>query len=415
MKILYLNPDRGIPVLGDKGASVHVREFVSGAAALGHDVVLACAALGTGNAPPPARILQLEVPTEDAILADACRVCGLDVECLENPAARREVVLLAYDHGLPARVFIDTAKIGFAPDVVYERHALFSSAGASIAAGLGVPRVLEVNAPLVTEQARFRGLFFKDLALKKEAESYIKANVIIAVSEAVAAHVRSVTHSADEVRVIANGVNIARFDSKGDREKIRRQLGLGEEAVVGFIGSFKAWHGVDQLLDAFEMVLRKHPTATLVALGDGPELPTLRARAASSAYARQVIFPGRVPHCDIPDWLAAMDLTVAPYLPQKDFYFSPLKIVESLAAARPVVAPRIGQIVELVADGGTGLLFAPGSVAGCAQAICTLLNAPARRAAMGEAGRLFALTRDWKTVVAQVLACIRSPPAKPSA
>lgn len=415
MKVLYLNPDRGIPVLGDKGASVHVREFVTGATALGHDVVLACARLGSGNAPPPARILPLEVRDDNAFLEDACRLLGLESHYLGNPTARREIVLLAYDLGLPERLLLDLATMGFAPDVLYERHTLFSSSGATIAAHLGVPRILEVNAPLVAEQATHRGLFLTDLALTKEAESYRNADVIIAVSEAVAAHVRSVTRSTGEVRVIANGVDVARFGSTGSRQMIRTQLGLGDEEVVGFVGSFKTWHGVGQLLEAFERVLRKHPNARLIALGDGPELPALRTRAASSAYASQILFPGRVPHCEIPHWLAAMDLTVAPYLPQEDFYFSPLKIVESLAAARPVVAPRIGQIADLIADGTTGLLYTPGSVEGCAEAICTLLNEPDRCAAMGQAGRRLAIGRDWKNVVAQVLASIDSPIVEQSA
>jgi len=409
MKILYLNPDRGIPVLGDKGASVHVREFVSGAAALGHNVVLGCATLGTGNAAPPARILRFEVPTDDVALSDACRVFGLSLEYLGDVAARRELELLAYDCGLAQRVLSELARIKFEPDVIYERHALFSSMGAAVAARLGVPRILEVNAPIVKEQARFRGLLFTGLALRKEAESYLKADVTIAVSQAVAAHIRTVIRSMGAVRVVGNGVNMARFKSNGSREKLRRRLGLTDEPVIGFIGSFKAWHGVNSLFDAFEVVLRKHPTAALVALGDGPERAALHARAAAAPHSRQIIFPGKVPHAEIPDWLAAMDLTAAPYLPQSDFYFSPLKIIESLAAARPVVAPCIGQITELVQDGETGVLFAPGSVAGCAEAICTLLDEPERRTEMGAAGRRFAAGRDWTHVVQEILSFVGSP------
>jgi glycosyltransferase involved in cell wall biosynthesis len=404
MKILYLNPDRGIPVLGDKGASVHVRAFVSGAAALGHEVVLACATLGSGNPAPPARIMLMQVPTEEEILNEACRDLGLGADLLSIPAARREIERLAYDQALPERVLRELDRMEFEPDVIYERHALFSRAGAVIAATLGVPRILEVNAPLVDEQARHRTLVLTGLALEREAESYRKTDSIIAVSEAVAAHVGAAIGSRGKVRVLSNGVDIGRFDRSGRREQFRTQLGVGEEPVIGFIGSFKAWHGVEDLLDAFELVLRRHPAAKLVAVGDGPELPVLRARAAAAPYTGQVTFAGKVPHAEIPDWLAAMDLTAAPYLSQENFYFSPLKIVESLAAARPVVAPCIGQIAELVSDGQTGLLFAPGSVAGCAEAICALLDDPARRIEMGAAGRRFAAGRDWTNVVRQGLA-----------
>ena len=412
MKILYFNPDRGIPVLGDKGASVHVREFVAAAAALGHEVVLVCATLGSGNASPAVRILHLAVPTHEEVLLKACRKCNVEVEHLENSVARRELTLLAYDQDLAGRVLIDLAQTGFQPDLVYERHALFSSAGAKIAAVLSIPRILEVNAPLVAEQTQFRSLFLTQLAREMEAESYSKADVVVAVSEAVAAHVRSVT-TLPRLRVVANGVDTLRFNCTDRRGAIRMQLGLGEEAVIGFIGSFKVWHGVDTLLDAFDIVRRKHPTAKLIALGDGPELAALRARAASSAYAHQLIFPGRVSHFDIPEWLAAMDLTVAPYRPQEPFYFSPLKIVESLAAARPVVAPRIGQVAELVSHGNRGLLYPPGSVSGCAAAIGALLDEPARRIDMGNAGRRFAAGQDWRTIVARVLAYVEPHVSEP--
>ncbi|MBU6498035.1 MAG: glycosyltransferase, partial [Rhodospirillales bacterium] len=115
-------------------------------------------------------------------------------------------------------------------------------------------------------------------------------------------------------------------------------------------------------------------------------------RAAAMAIASS--FPGAIAHADIPAALARMDLTVAPYLAQEDFYFSPLKVVESLAAGCPVVAPRIGQIPELVADGQTGLLYEPGDLAACRAAILRLLDDPAGRHRMGREAAARA-RRDW--------------------
>jgi glycosyltransferase involved in cell wall biosynthesis len=404
MKLLYLNPDRGIPVLGDKGASVHVREFVSAAAALGHEVVLACATLGAGNAAPCARLLELPVQADDASLRDACAGCGLDPDYLDNPVARRELERIAYNRGLAPRLLRELARIEFEPDVLYERHALFSSSGSSIAAALSIPRILEVNAPLVVEHAKFRGLVLRDLALSHEAESFAFPAVIIAVSDSVAAHVRSRSRTRNPIQVVANGVDVGKFQVAVDHQTIRARLGLGPGPVVGFIGSFKPWHGVDQLLDAFGIVLASHPRATLVAIGEGPGLPALRDRALRAGYAANVVFPGRVPHEAIPQWLAAMDLTVAPYVPQADFYFSPLKIVESLAAGKPVVAPRLGQIVELLGDGTAGALYTAGSVEECAEAICSMLDDPGGRAATVDVCRRLAAGRDWKAIVKRILA-----------
>ncbi len=83
----------------------------------------------------------------------------------------------------------------------------------------------------------------------------------------------------------------------------------------------------------------------------------------------------------MPAHLAAMDIAVAPYDVPPDFYFSPLKLFEYMAASRPVVAAAIGQIEDCLHDGVTGLLYPPGDVMALAQRIATLVDDPARRRA----------------------------------
>lgn len=403
MKILYLNADPGIPVQGDKGASVHVREFIAAAASLGHEVVLACASLGEGNPPPPAHILHLPMPKDEPTLRSVCQRLGLDPSGLDDDRMRREIRRIASDDALPRRVAAEIDRMEFRPDVVYERHSLLSCSGAGIATHYGVPRILEVNAPLVEEQARYRGLQLNSQAQTMQAASYRGAQVVVAVSEAVAAHVREIVAGAVRVVVVPNGVDTEHFGRDGQCDGIRDEFDLGDGAVVGFVGSFKPWHGVSMLIEAFESIASRHPTARLAAVGDGPDLESIRYRIAHSPCAAQVVLPGRVPHARIPHWLAAMDVTVAPYLPQADFYFSPLKIIESLAAGRPVIAPRLGQICDIVKDGTTGILYEPGSVHGCAEAMDRLLSQPELRRRMGNNARNFAGGHSWKHVVATVL------------
>ncbi|MHB8476185.1 MAG: glycosyltransferase [Steroidobacteraceae bacterium] len=405
MKILYMNTDRGIPVLGDKGASVHVRAFISAAAALGHEVVLACATLGQGNPAPPANIIHLGTEVDDAAALEECEERAFPASDLDDPIIRREVEHLANDRALAVRLLTALDRIAFKPDLIYERHALFSQSGVRVAAELGVSRLLEVNAPLIAEQMNYRGLRLVVAALAAQACSYRAAAAIIAVSDAVASHVRSVIGPTDKLHVIPNGVDLALFGQPGGGFDIRNQLGLGSGPVVGFVGSFKPWHGIGLLLDAFETLVAGRPELRLVAAGDGPDLPMARARAAKPALAGRVVLPGRIAHADVPAWLAAMDVTVAPYLPQPDFYFSPMKIVESLAAGRPVVAPRIGQIPDLVSDGETGLLFPPGDASALGFALARLIDDPCTRVAMGKAARASAATRGWSSIVRQILEC----------
>lgn len=392
MKILYLNFDRGIPVLGDKGASVHVRAFVAAASRLGHEIALACASLGEGNPPPPARIIDLGYVTKGAPAPDL------------DKTIQRELARLTYDQAVPSRVLRAVEAAKFVPDIVYERHALFHRAGVEIAARLRVPRLLEVNAPLVEEQRTFRGLSMETEARAAELDSYRGADTIIAVSEAVAAHVSEVLGRSDRVHVVPNGVDLSLFTARDERRpEIRKRLELGSGPVIGFIGSFKPWHGVLSLLEAFASLRSAHPGIRLLAVGDGPEREAVRARANALGLADQVILPGRTAHTNIPEWLSAMDLTVAPYQPQPEFYFSPLKILESMAAGRPVAAPAVGQIQRLIEDGMTGRLYRPDG-SDLSQVLHELIDDRVALVAMGERARDRATSFDWTAVVARILA-----------
>jgi glycosyltransferase involved in cell wall biosynthesis len=405
MKILYLNLDRGIPVLGDKGASVHVRSFITAAQARGHEVALACAALGEGNPPPPALMLPIEPEDSPRALAAARVAAGLPAEALHDTVTRRELGRLAYDKTAAGRIVTALAAKNFVPDVVYERHALFHRAGVDVARYFGVPRLLEVNAPLIEEQRKFRGLRLVGLARQAEFDSYRGADAIIAVSGGVASHVRAVT-GGNNIAVIHNGADLQRFAAGVGDDSIRRRLNLGAAPVIGFIGSFKPWHGMAFLLDVFAGLLLHFPELHLLAVGDGPERENIIAKAAALRLGQRVILPGRVPHEEIPAWANAMTLTVAPYLPQPDFYFSPMKIVESLAAGRPVVAPDIGEISGIVRHGENGVLYAPGDSEACGRAIHTLLADTAGCAAMGRQARLDAAGLGWHAVVDRILALV---------
>jgi len=148
-------------------------------------------------------------------------------------------------------------------------------------------------------------------------------------------------------------------------------------------------------LDAFADILARRPDAALLLVGEGPALADLQARVARGQLQGRVTLTGRIPHADIPGYLAAMDVTVAPYTAQDGFYFSPLKVVESLATGRPVVAPQLGQLTDLLQDGVTGLLYLPGDRAAFVQQIVKLLNDPSRLRAMGRAAATAAQDFGW--------------------
>ena len=404
MRILYLNPDRGIPVLGDKGASVHVREFVTALARHGHEIVLLCANLGEGNAPPPGTLIEIPVETDVSALERECLGWGLPLTALDDQTTRRELQRLAYDRSFCAHALAAFVKQGFRPDFIYERHALFHSAGGTVARSLGIPRILEVNAPLIREQEQFRGLVLKDIATIAEIASFREADCIIAVSDEIARFVGSCGIEAKKILTVPNGVDTDFFNPNVGGAAIRQRYGIGNNPVIGFIGSFKPWHGIDFLIDGFIAMAHKHPDVHLLCVGEGPELTRAKERIALRGLDRRAFFTGRIPHADVPGHLAAMDISVAPYLSQANFYFSPLKIVESLAVGTPVVAPRIGQIEMLVDDEETGLLFEPDDNNDFVEKALSLIADEERRRLMSERARTRANSDfSWEKAGGRVL------------
>ncbi len=402
MNILYYNPDRGVPVLGDKGASVHVRAMAEALRDLGHRVVIVCATKGAGNRLEGVEIVECSRVTDDVAEAETLSSLGLSRDSLADIVLAREVAKISGEIGRAAWLESQLASLGFAPDLIYERHALFHWAGGELAGRLGVARLLEVNAPLVDEQARYRGLRLRAQAEAAERRNYEGASAIIAVSDAVAAHVQAIVGTAVPVKTVQNGVNLALFQ-QADCHELRTRLGLEDKTVIGFVGSFKAWHGVMELVDAFASLLRDDPCLHLVALGDGPEAGRVQSRIDELAIGHACTLPGRAQHNEVADWLALMDIVAAPYLTQPDFYFSPLKIIEAQAAGRAVVAPRLGQIGAMIDDNVTGSLYAPDDPSGLTSSLARLVKQPLLRHQLGRAARDGAAGQDWKHIAGRIL------------
>jgi glycosyltransferase involved in cell wall biosynthesis len=338
MNIAYVCADRGIPLLGTKGASVHVRAITGALAERGHQVHVLCARLGDDNSAPA---------------VDSIRHC-------------------VTQHDLAGALCDLAASSGLG--MVLERYALDSGAARQTTKRLGIPLVLEVNAPLVKEAARWRGLTDTTPQLANERHAFQTADAIVVVSRALAAYVKAVA-PLTPTHWISNGAAVDRIAAAVTAKPSRP--GAQRATVVGFTGSMKRWHGLHELLDAFTHVRSTHADSVLVLAGTGPEEPALRERVSADPTLRNCVqFTGGIPHDDIPALLATFDIGVAPYLATDDFYFSPLKVVEYLAAGLPVVHPRLGDLCEIVAD--AGISYDPNEPTGLACALDQILRDPAR-------------------------------------
>ena len=216
MRIVYICADPGIPVFGPKGASVHIQDVVRELVRRGHDVEIHAVRMG------------------DRVPADLADVPTVEYPLDADGAGDRERAQAQASRAIAQRV----AKS--APDLVWERYSLFSTALASLAKGSGVRGILEVNAPLIEEQRRHRRLDDEAGARSALVEQAGAARAIICVSDPVRAWVEEMTGT-ERAHTVPNGVDTNRITP------VTEEAG---RVVVTFVGTLKPWHGVEHLIGA---------------------------------------------------------------------------------------------------------------------------------------------------------------------
>jgi glycosyltransferase involved in cell wall biosynthesis len=358
--------------------------------ALGHDVTLYTR--NPGSEPPADEGIRL-VPL-DGLAGEAMRAVARDTADFD-PHLHRELSRLYYsEHAKQTLLPLLTAD---RPDVFYERYSLFSYAGVEVAAALDVPLLLEVNAPLTREASRHRGLVLRETAELLERRIFLEADALLAVSEDVAQYARDLGVESERISVVTTGVDIERFrPASGD--DVRERHAIASRYVLGFVGSLKPWHDIETVLGALELLNEGGVPVHLLVVGDGPQLTLLRSRSDLP-----ITCVGTVPHDEIPAYLAAMDLVVVPYAAGEACYFSPIKLYEAMAMARPIAGARAGQVADVIADGESGVLYEPGDASELAAKVREVCDMPDRGARLGEAARQSVAGHTWEQVAKRVL------------
>lgn len=379
MRVAYVCADPGVPVFGKKGCTGHVQEVVRSLRSAGAEVDL-FATRFDGDPPPDLRAVSIHhlpaAPKGDL----AVRELG----CL---AANEEVSDLLRRNG-PF-------------DLVYERYSLWSYAAMEYARESGTPGVLEVNAPLIEEQAAHRGLIHHDDARRVAERAFSAATLLAAVSSGMSDHLlRNYPSTNGRVYVVPNGVNPRRFTP----ETVPARPAVRGIFTVGFCGNLKPWHGVPVLIKAFAALHRRCPNTRLLVVGEGPERASLEGEILANCLGTAVELTGRVSGDHVPGLLKCMDVATAPYPQMDNFYFSPLKLFEYMASGVPVVASRIGQLDEVIEDGVSGILCSPGDANALADALAQLIDDPPARHRIAAAAREMVLSNyTWDAVIRRVL------------
>jgi glycosyltransferase involved in cell wall biosynthesis len=287
---------------------------------------------------------------------------------------------------------------------VWQRHDLFHTTGLALARRLGVPSVLFVPAAKVWEAQQWgtaRPGWGGWLERRGERPSLLGADVVACGSAVVVEQVRRIGVPEERVLLTPTGVDLDLFAEPRDPAPLRRELGLDGRFVVGWVGSFRRFHALEQAVEAAATV----EGATLLLVGDGPERRRIERLADDLGVPAR--FTGTVPHHELPGYLAAMDAAVILAGPNGPFHYSPLKLAEYMAAGLPVVSPVRGQLAERLTDGVDAILVPPHDVAALGAALRRLHDDPEERARLGKAARAAAEAEwSWDDQVRRVIAAL---------
>jgi glycosyltransferase involved in cell wall biosynthesis len=401
LRVLYVCGDLGIPLLGSKGSSVHIREFTRALVSKGNQVEVVVAKLGHGEESDP-RIPVWDLAPEDMAYRVARTARSLD------GAGSVPDEFYSVQMNRPIRSTMKELLKTQMWDAIYERYSLWSFVSAQLAQEWGIPYILEVNSPLPEEQETHRKLTLSVLARAIQKELFKTADAIITVSDPLRLYALERGGAEERVFVLPNGVDPNLFNPESDGSKVRQRLGLAENNfVVGFVGSMRRWHGIEILIEVFQRLSSTDRGWKLLMVGDGPLKSEIEERFRKEGLDRNAFIVGRVPHSSIPGYVASMDVTVAPYPPIEGFYFSPIKLFEYCAMGRPVVASAQGQVTDIIEHDRTGLLYTPGNINELVDCLIRLRNDEGLRVELGRNARQMVLSEySWESRAAEVTGII---------
>lgn len=275
---------------------------------------------------------------------------------------------------------IDALVRDWKPDLIHAHSPVLGAlAAAPVARRHNLPFVYEIrafweDAAVGNGTGRENDLRYR-VTRFLEDRAVAKADAVMVICEGLRQDLIARGVAPEKIAVSPNGVDLDLFgDPPPPDESLRAQLGLDGAEVIGFIGSFYDYEGLDDLIAAMPLLLAQRPNAHLLLVGGGPRTEALQAQAEASPAAAQIHFVGRVPHQEVERYYSLTDILCYPRKAMRlTELVTPLKPLEAMAQGRLVAASSVGGHRELIEDGVTGTLFAPDDPVAMAKALSGLL------------------------------------------
>ncbi len=267
------------------------------------------------------------------------------------------------------------------PDLLHAHSPVLNAIPAlRVGKRLGIPVVYEVRAfwedAAVDHGTTTEGSLRYRLTRWLETRALRDASHIFTICEGLRSDIVARSIPANKVTVIPNAVDIEAFAPGGEPDtELKSSLGLQGATVIGFIGSFYGYEGLDLLIDALPGILLQRPDVRVLLVGGGPQDAMLRAQAVRLGVAAKVVFSGRVPHNQVQKYYDLIDVLTYPRRSMRlTELVTPLKPLEAMAQGRVLVASDVGGHKELIVNGKTGTLFASGSSESLGMAVLSVLS-----------------------------------------
>jgi glycosyltransferase involved in cell wall biosynthesis len=306
-------------------------------------------------------------------------------------------------------------------DILYERFWMLASSGMMISQMLDIPIIYEVNGDIVEE--------YHQQGLKLPGIQWAAINLVTRYMFKSAGHVVPVSQTLKEkiisryrlhsnnISVIENGARVDLFTNPNQEEiaAARSLYELGDDLTIIFVGTFKPWHGIDLLVDAYNEVARSYKNVKLILVGDGPLMPEIQEQVATLNLGKRVVFTGLLQHHEVPTILNLADIAVLnPKVTGASSVQSPLKLFEYMAAGKAIVAPKISNVERIIKDRESGLLVDPDNLESLKTALIELLNDKQMRKRLGRAAREQAIEHhSWGQTVSKIEAIMMDLIKKP--
>lgn len=282
------------------------------------------------------------------------------------------------------------------PDAIYQRHTPVSFIGAYLANKYHIPLILEFNSSEIwkIKNWQVKECFWRR-ALKKIFNYFIQvplicsvenynlrsARLIVVVSKVLKEDLIARGVKAERILINPNGVDIEKFHPDCGGKKIRQKFHLQDKKVIGFIGTFGQWHGVEELAKAIVLFFARHSDwsdrVRFLLIGNGILFDNVKEIIEQGECSDKVIMTGLIPQNKSSQYLDACDVFVSPHIPNPDgthFFGSPTKLFEYMAMGKGIVASDLEQIGDILEDGVTARLVTPGNAENLADGIFELLN-----------------------------------------